>query len=478
MRLLVIAARADYRLLVRKHVEIEWPDASLVEHRLGEDNPLEAQFAAVGFDAVIIAGAPPTDAAEALAAGLLAKPEFAPIVLILLEDAPNPEPAAVPRLHRLYGRKIDRDGLIRAITAASREHQQALSMLRAQPDFEQRYRFGTVMIRAHRCIRQVGSGGMCTIYLAESERAGTVVVLKVFNQVPDVSERFVSFDRFLQEYEIVAGLKHQNIVRIYDLGVADDHAYIALEHFPSSDLRQRARGHSFGGSAAPGSETGQRDAARRRLAVLDRFRFGQGQRDGGLVDRFAGDLRHTVLYEPGTGARRGDRRAQRFVQLGRHVLRNADRPQTLHRRHRHGSDLQAQAGGAAGDRAAVRRVSGHTPALAGQVAGRPLSVGGRAARGDLGPQDSGVSRAEGFAHPLLRVPTPAGWVAAAKASPDVLLIDHANCEKKAASTALALMFAYAEDLELTGKMSRLAREELRHYEQVAKLIRSLGVTPQ
>ena len=62
--------------------------------------------------------------------------------------------------------------------------------------------------------------------------------------------------------------------------------------------------------------------------------------------------------------------------------------------------------------------------------------------------------------------------------PDVLLIDHANCEKKAASTALALMFAYAEDLELTGKMSRLAREELRHYEQVAKLIRSLGVAPQ
>ena len=62
-----------------------------------------------------------------------------------------------------------------------------------------------------------------------------------------------------------------------------------------------------------------------------------------------------------------------------------------------------------------------------------------------------------FAHPLLRVPTPAAWVEAACASPDVLLIDHANCEKKAASTALALMFAYAEDLELTDKMSRLAR---------------------
>jgi tRNA A-37 threonylcarbamoyl transferase component Bud32 len=241
MRLLVIAAHADYRLLVRKHVEIEWPDAGLVEHRLGEDGPLEAHFAAVGFDAVIIVGAQPAEAAEGLAAELLAKPEFAPIVLLMLQDAPKTEPPAVPGLYRLYGRKIDRDRLIRAIMAASREHRQALSMQRAHPDFEQRYRFGSVMIRGHRCIRQIGSGGMCTIYLAESERAGTLVVLKVFSQVPDVSERIVSFDRFLQEYEIVAGLKHENIVQIYDLGIADDHAYIAMEHFPAGDLRHRMK---------------------------------------------------------------------------------------------------------------------------------------------------------------------------------------------------------------------------------------------
>ena len=241
MRLLLIAARADHQLLVKKHVEIEWPDANFVEHRLGEDGAFDAQFAAAGFDAVIIVSVPPTEGADAMLADFLAKPEFAPIVLLLLQDAPNPEPAAVPGVQRLYGRKIDRERLIRAIVSASREHKRSISMLRAQPDFEQRYRFGTVMIRGHRCIRQVGSGGMCTIYLAESERAGTLVVLKVFNQVPDVSERIVGFDRFLQEYEIIAGLKHENIVRIYDLGIADDHAYIAMEHFPAGDLRRRMK---------------------------------------------------------------------------------------------------------------------------------------------------------------------------------------------------------------------------------------------
>ncbi len=82
------------------------------------------------------------------------------------------------------------------------------------------------------------------------------------------------------------------------------------------------------------------------------------------------------------------------------------------------------------------------------------------------------------AHPLLCLPTPQRWIEAACRRRDVLLVDHANCEKKAASTALALMFAYAEDLDLTQRLSRLAREELRHYEQVAKLMRTLRVEPQ
>ncbi|HEX3395949.1 MAG TPA: serine/threonine-protein kinase [Steroidobacteraceae bacterium] len=241
MRLLVIAARDEFRLLVRKHVEIQWPDVAVVEHALGKDPDLDANFAAVGFDAVVIVSAPPTDSAIDFASAQAAKPEFAPILLLLLEDVP-PFPLPETRgVHRLYGRKIDRDRLLKMIVTASSDHRKALALLRANPDYENRYRFGTVIIRGHRCIRQVGSGGMCKIYLAESERAGTLVVLKVFSQVPDVSERFVSFDRFLQEYEIVAGLNHRNIVRIYDLGVADDHAYIAMEHFPAGDLRQRMR---------------------------------------------------------------------------------------------------------------------------------------------------------------------------------------------------------------------------------------------
>jgi tRNA-(ms[2]io[6]A)-hydroxylase len=76
---------------------------------------------------------------------------------------------------------------------------------------------------------------------------------------------------------------------------------------------------------------------------------------------------------------------------------------------------------------------------------------------------------------VLMCATPAEWVAAAVAGWRELLVDHAACEKKAASTALALMFAYAEDRPLVLALSRLAREELRHFEQVQRLMAALEV---
>jgi tRNA 2-(methylsulfanyl)-N6-isopentenyladenosine37 hydroxylase len=76
---------------------------------------------------------------------------------------------------------------------------------------------------------------------------------------------------------------------------------------------------------------------------------------------------------------------------------------------------------------------------------------------------------------ILLAATPAAWLVAAAARWRELIVDHASCEKKAASTALALMFAYPEDRELALVLSRLAREELRHFEQVIALMSTLGV---
>lgn len=72
--------------------------------------------------------------------------------------------------------------------------------------------------------------------------------------------------------------------------------------------------------------------------------------------------------------------------------------------------------------------------------------------------------------------TPDSWVEQALSEPELLLIDHANCEKKAAGTALNLMYRYVDDFDFLHKMSRLAREELRHFEQVISIMEKRGMT--
>lgn len=77
---------------------------------------------------------------------------------------------------------------------------------------------------------------------------------------------------------------------------------------------------------------------------------------------------------------------------------------------------------------------------------------------------------------LLHCPTPDTWFEQAAAEVETLLIDHANCEKKAASTALGLLYRYTDRPELLYRMSRLAREELKHFEQVLSVMARRGVT--
>ena len=76
---------------------------------------------------------------------------------------------------------------------------------------------------------------------------------------------------------------------------------------------------------------------------------------------------------------------------------------------------------------------------------------------------------------ILLAATPESWLTAACERWQELLVDHLGCEKKAASTALALIFAYPEDGAMTLALSRLAREELRHFEQVQALMQELAV---
>lgn len=79
---------------------------------------------------------------------------------------------------------------------------------------------------------------------------------------------------------------------------------------------------------------------------------------------------------------------------------------------------------------------------------------------------------------FLQQATPRAWIEAALADQPTLLLDHANCEKKAASTALSFLYRYPQYPKLVYRMSRLAREELRHFEKVLALMAARDISYQ
>jgi len=76
---------------------------------------------------------------------------------------------------------------------------------------------------------------------------------------------------------------------------------------------------------------------------------------------------------------------------------------------------------------------------------------------------------------FLDTATPREWLDAASQRLPEMLLDHANCELKAASTALGFLYRYPDRTRLAQRMSRLAREELRHFEQVRSIMEEMGI---
>jgi tRNA 2-(methylsulfanyl)-N6-isopentenyladenosine37 hydroxylase len=67
------------------------------------------------------------------------------------------------------------------------------------------------------------------------------------------------------------------------------------------------------------------------------------------------------------------------------------------------------------------------------------------------------------------------WLAQVDAHLEEMLIDHAHCEKKAAGTALNLIFAYVDRTELCRELAEIVTEELEHFRMVLDLLERRGI---
>jgi len=242
MRLLLIDDDPRYRTLLRHHIGCDWPDVDLVSYNPRVRGPLTPGFLAQGYSAVLLdhewkGGGSGLDWLKDLAA----REGFAPVVYFSKDDnSPDAEAARAAGAYAVVGKaKIKNTVLNDAIRRAADEQSKALSRWRMSPAAKEAQDFAGARLKAYRRIDHIAKGSVSDLFLAESADVGGVVVLKVTPAIRKDSGIDQSMERFLQEFEILREIHHPNIVKIYDLGVTDDHLFLAMEYFGRGDLRRR-----------------------------------------------------------------------------------------------------------------------------------------------------------------------------------------------------------------------------------------------
>jgi hypothetical protein len=238
---MVITDHTELGRALEQHVSIVWPEAECRVHAPMVSGRLHSAFCAIGYDIVVLDDRVERGRGSEWFENLMHRPGFPPVIYL----APGDEVDLMEEITRrgalecIVRERIEHRRLALALRAGVQQRRQELALLSTAGNAEQVSRFGEVTILGHRFVKELAIGGTSMVYLAESERAGDMVVLKVLRDVPEAGDEHVQFTRFLQEYELISKIRHPNVVRIYDLGIADDHAYIAMEYFSRGDLRAR-----------------------------------------------------------------------------------------------------------------------------------------------------------------------------------------------------------------------------------------------
>ena len=336
MRLMLIDDDPRYRTLLRHHISCDWPDVDLVSYNPRVRGPLTPGFLAQGYSVVLLDHEWKGGSGLDWLKDFHGREGFAPVIFLSAEDesADAVEARAAGAFEVIGKTKIKHTKLNDAIRRAADEQAKAQSRWRMSAGAKMAQDFAGARLKEYRRIELIAKGSVSDLFLAESATHGDVVVLKVTPAIRKETGVDQSMERFLQEFEILREIRHPNIVRIYDLGVTDDHLFLAMEHFARGDLRKRmsegltarqsldlrarhrvrAAGDPRGRHFSSRSQARQRDAARRRQHRAHRLRPRQtrGAQDGS--HRQGPHLRHAALHEPGAGARQGNRRAQRHLQ--------------------------------------------------------------------------------------------------------------------------------------------------------------------
>jgi serine/threonine protein kinase len=239
IKFMIIDGQADFRSLLTHHLTTHWPDALISEFDPTTAGHLPTEFSGAGNDMILLGNQLGDRDGTDVLKQFMRAPAFPAVVYFGVAE----EEVAVARLGAdgfFLRDDVRHKQLIIRLSDILKSRQRVAS---TGSLFVGDERTGIhPLIRGYRFIKKLSASNHSAVYLAAKESTGQEVILKVLRQVPDLADSIGAFDRFLQEYELIAEIDHPNIVKIYDLGVGDDHAHIAMEYLNAGDMKQRIAG--------------------------------------------------------------------------------------------------------------------------------------------------------------------------------------------------------------------------------------------
>jgi serine/threonine protein kinase len=235
IKVMIIDGQADFRSLLMHHVTTHWPDAVITAYDPIDAGYLPDEFSGANNDIILLGN----ELGDRDGLEVLNQFGRTPGFPALIYFGAKGEEAAAAKAGSdgfLVRDGIRHDALTVRMSGvlAARRYVSSTGSL-----FVGDQKTGIApLIRGYEFIRKISASRHSAVYLAEKTSSELSVVLKVLRQVPEEAESIGAFDRFLREYELIAELDHPNIVKIYDLGVSDDHAHIAMEFLAGGDLKR------------------------------------------------------------------------------------------------------------------------------------------------------------------------------------------------------------------------------------------------
>jgi len=236
---MIIDGYADFRSLLMHHVTTLWPDAIISTFDPVLAGQLPEAFSGAGND-IILLGSHQGDIDPLKTLGqFLRAPGIPPVIFFSSTEDDLAKARKLGASGFLLRDKVPHNEFMATLSDILREQQRI-----ASTDSLFTGDVGTdikPLVKGFRVIDKLAISEHSAVYLVEKESIGLKLVFKVLRQKPELSDDIGPFDRFLQEYELIAEMDHPNIVKIHDLGVSDNYAHIEMEYLDGGELTHRIK---------------------------------------------------------------------------------------------------------------------------------------------------------------------------------------------------------------------------------------------